>query len=156
MTRRFFALLALVAAGFVSVLAIAPAQASAAPSTALVSCSGTACDGKDPVNSGCAASGSIVGSRSTAKGTFRLYFSSVCRTNWVQTPNYAGGSTRPDNKLELTVWDVPRNKLVRFFASSAQGVHYGNMVYSPGSNCAHGYADWNGGDWNVDIPSSSC
>lgn len=155
MTRRFFALLALLAAGFGSVLLIAPAQAAAAPATppsVAATCSGTGCDHKDPVDYGCAASGSIVGSKQTAKGTFRLYYSSVCKTNWIQTPNYAGGGV----DLELTVWDVPRNKVVRFPAPSTPGLHYGNMVYSPGNNCAHGLADWNGGDWDVDIPSSSC
>jgi len=159
MTRRFFAMLALLAAGFASVLLIAPAQAAAAPAAppvAAATCSGTGCDNKDPVNTGCASSGSSVASKDTAKGRFHLYYSSVCKTNWIRVGNYAGGSGRPDNKLQLTVWDAPRNKYVDFFASSSAGVHYGNMVYSPGNNCSWGMADWNLGGWDVQLKSSSC
>jgi hypothetical protein len=126
------------------------------PVTVAVTCSGAGCDGKDPYASGCAATGNEVGTRNTSKGLFRLYYSGACRTNWIEIRNYAGGSSRPDGKLELTVWDVPRNKTVRYYASSTPGRHWGDMVYSPGSNCAWGFADWNGGDWDVRVPSPSC
>jgi hypothetical protein len=149
MSRKFFVALAILAAGFASA---APAAAAADEAGITATCSGTACDNKDPVDSGCAASGSSVASKQTSKGTFHLYYSSTCKTNWVRVPNYAGGGTR----LELSVWDVPRNKIVRYYASTSAGLHYGNMVYSPGSNCAHGFADWNGGNWDVDVPSSGC
>jgi Protein of unknown function (DUF2690) len=159
MTRRISAALILLSA-VASVLLAAPSQAAAGPPDAPVSiavtCSGSSCDHKDPYNSGCAASGINVNSRSTAKGTFYLRYSTVCRTNWIYTPNYSGGSTAWHGKLELAVWDVPRNVVDRFLAPATRGVHYGNMVYSPGSNCAWGFADWSGGDWDVRIPSSGC
>ena len=42
-------------------------------------------------------------------------------------------------------------------ASTSRGLHYGDMVWSPGRNCAEGHADWvaNGRD-EVVIKSSAC
>ena len=121
-----------------------------------VSCSGAGCDGKDPVDSGCAASAVNVGSQETRKGTFYLRYSRTCKTNWVHVGNYAGGSSARDGKLNLTIDEITRNKTVRFLASPTPGAHYGNMVYSPGSNCAYGLAAWNEGEWDMVIASSGC
>lgn len=139
--------------GVTTVASAAPAEA---PISAAATCSGTGCDGKDPYDSGCGSSRVNAGERSTSKGRFILYYSSGCRTNWIETPNYAGGSTRPDGKLQLSAWDGGRGKQVDFWASSSAGRHFGNMVYSPGSSCARGLADWTYGAWDVNIGSSGC
>jgi len=142
----------MVAAAVVS----APAsQAAPAPARAPVTCGGTRCDNKDPANTGCDAGARTVDSVRTSKGTFDLRYSTACRTNWVRVTNYAGGSTRPDRKLELTVWT--RRATVRFHASASAGSHWGNMIYSPGSECAQGGADWNGGSsFDAHLKSSGC
>jgi hypothetical protein len=148
-TRRLSALF-IVVAGFVS------AMAFMTPTAAAVSCSGTGCDGGDPVNSGCGNSSVTSQHISTPKGDFYLKYSTVCKTNWVLVPNYAGGSSRPDNKLQLYVEDAGR-KGVSFWAPSTPGTHYGNMVYSPGTRCAIGAADWQAdATWEVVLRSSSC
>ncbi|MDX8032452.1 hypothetical protein SK803_19750 [Lentzea sp. BCCO 10_0856] len=64
------------------------------------------------------------GRKASAKGTFILYYSSTCKTNWIETPNFAGGTPN----LEMTVWDQGRGKTVRFTAKPTAGRHYGNMV----------------------------
>lgn len=127
-----FGISAMLVIGSALTASAAPVSKAEDPVTVAVTCSGTGCDGKDPYASGCAASGDLVGSKNTSKGLFRLYFSDDCDTNWIEIRNYAGGSSRPDGKLELTVWDVPRNKTVRYYASSTPGRHWGDMVYSPG------------------------
>ena len=134
--------------GVTTVASAAPAEA---PISAAATCSGTSCDGKDPYDSGCGGR-SESGRKSTAKGTFILYYSSTCKTNWIETPNFAGGTPN----LEMTVQDRGRNKLVRFASSPTPGRHYGNMVYSPGDSCAVGFADWGGGAWEAVIESSGC
>lgn len=134
------------------VTTVASAAPAAAPISAAATCSGTGCDGKDPYDSGCG-SRSESGRKATAKGTFILYYSGTCKTNWIETPNYAGGTP----SLELTVWDKGRNKIVRYDAKPTAGRHYGNMVYSPGSSCAVGLADWDSDStWEVAIESSGC
>ncbi|MDX8052031.1 DUF2690 domain-containing protein [Lentzea sp. BCCO 10_0798] len=139
------------------VTAGASAAPAAAPISAAVTCTGAGCDNKDPYDSGCGASRVNAGQKATVKGTFILYYSSTCKTNWIEVPSYAGGSTRTDGKLELAAWDKGRGKFLRFLASSSAGRHYGNMVYSPGDSCAVGLGDWNGGStWEVAIESSGC
>jgi uncharacterized protein DUF2690 len=136
--------------GFASAASAAPA--AEAPVTIAVTCSGTGCDGKDPYATDCDASKVEVGRKASSKGTFILYYSRTCKTNWIETPNFAGGTSR----LELAVWDRGRDKFVTFPARPTPGRHWGDMVYSPGSSCAMGLADWNLGDWDVIIPSSGC
>ncbi|MGW4206779.1 DUF2690 domain-containing protein [Lentzea sp. NPDC004789] len=135
--------------GVTTVANAAPAQA---PLSAAATCSGTGCDGKDPYDSGCGGGRSEIDRQSTSKGTFILYYSNTCKTNWVETPSFAGGTSY----LELTVQDRNRDKLIRFHTSPTPGRHYGNMVYSPGDNCAVAYVDWDGGLWDVILTSSFC
>ncbi|MFJ8964946.1 DUF2690 domain-containing protein [Lentzea sp. NPDC102401] len=136
--------------GGVTAASAAPAEA---PISAAATCSGAGCDHKDPYDYGCGASRSKAGEKATARGTFILYYSSACRTNWIEVPSYAGGPP----SLELSVWDGGRNKIVRYDAAPTAGRHYGNMVYSPGSNCSIGYADWDADvAWEVIIKSSGC
>lgn len=132
---------------------MATAAPAEAPLSAAATCSGAGCDGKDPYDSGCGGR-SEAGRKASAKGTFILYYSSTCKTNWIETPSFAGGTPN----LELTVWDRGRGKTVRFTAKPTAGRHYGNMVYSPGSSCAVGYADWNNGNnvWELTVRSSGC
>jgi hypothetical protein len=136
--------------GFTAVASATPAEAS---TSVAATCSAGGCDSKDPYDSGCGATRVNSGQKATAKGTFILYYSNGCKTNWIETPNYAGGGT----DLELTVLDKPRNKVIRFGASTSAGRHYGNMVYSPGSSCSVGLADWDtDSTWEVAIESSGC
>ncbi|EWC60798.1 hypothetical protein UO65_3939 [Actinokineospora spheciospongiae] len=143
-----------------SVLLAQPASATTASTTGAVgvavTCSGTGCDNRDPVATGCASSAINAVTKSTSKGLFILKYSTVCKTNWMYVGNYAGGSTRSDGKLQLDAWDQTRGKQVQFLASSSAGLHYGNMVYSPGDNCGYGLADWSGGEWDVTLKSSGC
>lgn len=132
---------------------VTPAATAEAPVSAAVTCTGTGCDNKDPYATGCGASRVESGRKATTKGTFILYFSRTCQTNWIETPNFAGGTP----SLELTVWDRARNKTVRFNAPPTRGRHWGNMVYSPGTSCAVGFADWDADSaWEVIIESSGC
>lgn len=118
------------------------------------SCSGTGCDNKDPVNTGCARGARPVASKNTGKGLFELYWSSACQTNWVQVNNYAGGG----DYLKFKTSDMDRPFYGHVFtASTKTGLHYGDMVWSPGKNCAEGHADWiNNGHDEVIMKSSSC
>jgi len=150
--------------GFVSTASAAPAavettMTAMAPVTAAVTCSTTGCDHKDPVDSGCSASAVLVTSKNTSKGLFRLYYSTACGTNWIQVNNYAGGSTRPDGYLHLVVWDVARGVwgFDFFDAQPTRGLHYGNMIYSPGNRCTAAWADWDAdGSSDVLLRSSGC
>jgi hypothetical protein len=117
-------------------------------------CSGTGCDDKDPVVTGCARGAHPVASKNTGKGRFELYWSATCQTNWVQVNNYAGGG----DYLRFRTSDMDRPHYGHVFtASTKAGRHYGDMVFSPGHNCAEGHADWisNGHD-EVVIKSSGC
>jgi hypothetical protein len=153
--RKFTtALLSFVA--FLPVFA-APAVASAAPVSVAVTCSGTGCDNRDPAGTGCDDSAITVDTQTSPKGTFLLRYSTVCHTNWVHVGSYAGGSTRGDGKLELHLEDHDRRVSNSFLAPASAGTHWGNMLYSPGDNCAVGAADWNGGTgWEVVLTSSGC
>jgi hypothetical protein len=120
----------------------------------LASCSGAGCDDKDPVQTGCAQSARTVAYKDTPKGRFGLYWSAACQTNWVQINNYAGGG----DYLKFKTSDLDRPYYGHIFiASTKAGLHYGDMVWSPGKNCAVGHADWkaNGHD-DVILKSSSC
>jgi hypothetical protein len=156
MMNRFRLLLAPLAgaAAAIGLAVLSPSAAVAETATApLPLCSGTSCDNKDPVDSGCAASGVVVDSQTTAKGTFRLYYSTACETNWIQVGNYAGGGPH----LYMDVCDLDRPECVAFNSGTNPGLHYGNMVYSPGSNCAKGYADYDSDTvYEVVLESSSC
>ncbi|MFS8101436.1 DUF2690 domain-containing protein [Lentzea alba] len=129
------------------------AAPTAAPVTAAVTCTGAGCDHKDPYDSGCGASRVEAGRKASSKGTFFLYYSTVCKTNWIEVPNYGGGTP----SLELSVEDTGRGKIVRYDARPTPGRHYGNLIYSPGSTCAFGLADWDADStWEVIVPSSGC
>jgi len=144
------------AAAAIGLGVLGPSVASAEPAPApepLLLCSGTSCDNDDPYDSGCASNSVQVDSQTTAKGTFRLYFSNSCKTNWIQVNNYAGGGPH----LWMDVCDLDRPKCVVFDSSTGAGLHYGNMVYSPGSNCAKGYADYDSDATDeVVLESSTC
>jgi hypothetical protein len=129
-----------VAASADSGRAMGPAKAApaAGPIVPLATCSGAGCDNRDPDATGCSA-----GSRNasgpdavvnTPWGIVELRFSPTCQTNWVRVRNYPGGTAG----VRMIVRDVPRNKAVLFNASTTPGTHFGNMVFSPGSNCAIG------------------
>jgi hypothetical protein len=148
---RKFTILALFLTAFLSVLA-AP-SASAAPQAIQASCSGTSCDNKDPVVTGCSSSATPVDSQTTAKGTFRLMWSPTCQTNWVQVNNYAGGGPH----LFLDVCDIPRGVCVTWDAPTTAGRHYGNMVYSPSNHCAEGLVDYDSDTtYEIILTSSTC
>lgn len=148
---------ALLVAACASMMSVLPAVASAAPVEAAATCSGTGCDNKDPEVTGCADNAVTLASASTVKGRFELRRSITCNTYWVRFPNYAGGSTRPDGKIQLTVWDVSRDKYAHFFASSARGPHWGNMIYDAPPPCVWGMAHWtNDGSWDVILKGPGC
>jgi hypothetical protein len=148
---RKFTILALFLTAFLSVLA-AP-SASAAPQAIQASCSGTGCDNKDPAATGCSSGSTTVDSQTTSKGTFELRWSPTCQTNWVRVANYAGGGPH----LFLDVCDVDRGVCALFNAPTTAGTHFGNMVYSPGSNCAEGLVDYDSDDtYEVVLTSSTC
>jgi hypothetical protein len=149
-----FAIVAMVLTALLS--GLVTQTASADPVSVAATCSGTGCDNRDPAQTGCDDSAITVDTDATSKGTFLLRYSTVCRTNWVHIGSYAGGSSRPDGKLELRVEDHDRGVGFSYFASSTAGTHWGNMVYSPGSNCAVGSADWNLGAWDAVMSSSGC
>jgi hypothetical protein len=145
--------IAVAAAATMALSALLAPMASAAPA---VTCSGTGCDKKDPAATGCDDSAITVDTATSAKGTFILRYSTVCKTNWVHVGSYAGGSTRSDGKLELHLEDQTRRVSNSFLANPTAGTHWGNMLYSPGTNCAVGSADWNSGGWDVVLSSSGC
>jgi hypothetical protein len=149
---------ALLVAACASMMSVLPAVASAAPVEAAATCSGTGCDNKDPEVTGCAAGAITAASVSSPKGRVELRYSPTCGTKWVRIPNYAGGSSRPDGKLQIRVWDRPRDVYVNFWASAGAGSHWGNMVYSPGATrCGWGQVDWNGGSaWDAQVKASTC
>jgi hypothetical protein len=135
-------------------VASAAAHPPADPTSHRASCTGTGCDNKDPVRTGCARGARPVASKNTGKGRFALYWSATCQTNWVQVNNYTGGG----DYLKFRISDMDRPFYGHVFtASTRRGLHYGDMVWSPGRNCAEGHADWvaNGRD-EVVIKSSAC
>ncbi|MET9629014.1 DUF2690 domain-containing protein [Lentzea sp. NPDC006480] len=129
-----------------------------ATAASAVTCSGAGCDRQDPYDTGCGASRVVSGTKTSAKGTFRLYYSTTCKTNWIEVANYAGGSTATDGKLSLTAWDRARNEFAFFHTSPTPGRHYGNMIYSPRDSCGIGYAFWAPDPYTpeVRIASSGC
>jgi hypothetical protein len=71
--------------------------------------------------------------------------------------NYAGGSSRPDRMLKLTVWDQSRNKYADFLASPTAGAHWGNMIYDAPPPCVWGMAHWTNDDtWDVILKGPGC
>lgn len=151
---RKLALSALPLAALLVPLAV-PA-ASAEPASTAATCSGAGCDDLDPARTGCDDSAITVDTVSSSKGTFKLRYSTTCKTNWLYVGNYAGGSDRSDGKLEMRVEDHDRAEGFSYYASSAAGTHWSNMIYSPGDNCGIGAADWNYGDWDAVVSSSGC
>ncbi|MGW4209448.1 DUF2690 domain-containing protein [Lentzea sp. NPDC004789] len=149
---------AVVVAACASMVTVLPAAASAEPVEVAVTCSGSGCDDKDPEATGCASGAVTAAAVTSSKGRIELRYSSTCGTKWVRIPSYAGGSTRPDGKLQIRVWDRPRNVYVNFWASAGTGSHWGNMVYSPGvTRCGWGQVDWNGGaTWDAEVKASTC
>jgi len=115
--------------------AVQAVPASAAP---LATCSGAGCDNRDPEVTGCSADARNASGPNAVEnspwGIVELRFSPTCQTNWVRVRNYPGGT----DGVRIVVRDVPRNKTVPFNASTTAGTHFGNMVFSPGSNCATG------------------
>lgn len=138
-------------------VALAAPDAPDAPDDATrlrAACSRAGCDNKDPVVTGCARTARPVASKNTPKGRFSLYWSPTCQTNWMQVNNYAGGG----QYLKFKTSDMDRPFYGHVFtASTRPGLHFGDMVWSPGRNCAEGHADWmaNGRD-EVVVKSRSC
>jgi Protein of unknown function (DUF2690) len=115
----------------------APASSAAASVGPLATCSGSGCDHKDPHATGCDANAVTVDSRNSSAGLFELRFSRTCSTNWVRVGNLRSGVST----LSFHVIDIDRNVADDFTVHNpAAGSHFGNMVYSPGSNCALGWA----------------
>jgi hypothetical protein len=132
----------------------AAASAPDGPARVLASCSKKGCDNKDPVGTGCARGARSVAHQDTGMGRFELYWSPSCQTNWVQINNYKGGG----DYLKFIVADLDRPFRGHVYtATTRAGLHYGDMVWSPGRNCAEGHADWksNGHD-DVVVKSSGC
>ncbi|MFS8096276.1 YjfA family protein [Lentzea alba] len=134
-----------------SLIAAAALVLLAAPDAQAASCSGTGCNGKDPVAAGCSST-SVADTAAMFKGgTAELRWSAGCKTNWVRVSNYSGG----DSALRITVWSSHGN--VGFVAPGTPGNHWGNMVYAPG--CARGevlYVDSDGVHRTARLASSDC
>lgn len=123
-----------------------------APDAQAASCSGSNCNDKDPVATGCG-SGSTVADTAPMYngGTAELRWSRTCQTNWVRISNYSGG----DSGLRITVWTSSRR--VGFIAPGTPGNHWGNMIHAPG--CARGevlYVDSDGIHRTARLASSDC
>ncbi|WP_433697127.1 DUF2690 domain-containing protein [Nocardiopsis sp. CA-288880] len=119
-------------------------------------------DGADPQSTGCSANSTTVDQISRDGMTFQLRWSSTCSTNWVRIVGYPG--TIPASQragLWMDVRDVDRGVSALFTGStSISGTRWGNMVYSPGSNCALGRVNYKvggtDGSYDLVLSSSSC
>lgn len=121
-------------------------------------------DGADPQETGCSSGATTVSQTSRDGMTFQLRWSSSCQTNWVRILRYPGNipASQRDG-LWMDVADLDREVFETFNGStSLSGTRWGNMVYSPGANCARGalnYKDGSAPGWNfydVVMYSSSC
>ncbi|MEE2037542.1 DUF2690 domain-containing protein [Nocardiopsis sp. CT-R113] len=122
-------------------------------------------DGADPQATGCSANSTTV-SQATRNGmTFQLRWSSSCQTNWVRILNYPGNvPVSQRDGLWMDVRDMDRPHGEAFTGSTnVSGTRWGNMVYSPGNNCAWGmfnysnvFFDPNYGHYDLILRSSSC
>lgn len=135
-----------------SLIAAAALTLLMAPDAQAASCSGTGCNGKDPVAAGCSGSTTVADTAPMfTGGKAELRWSPSCRTNWVRISNYSGG----DSALRITVWSSQGN--VGFIAPGTPGNHWGNMVFAPG--CARGevlYVDSDGVHRTARLQSSDC
>lgn len=117
-------------------------------------CPGLGCQGEDPADTGCADTAITVDSQNTPKGKFELRYSKECKTNWMRVGNYAGGAGTGRLMLSVT---QPGDSPINFTTSPTPGTHYGDMVVSPGDNCAKGMADWSKEPAvDVSLESSGC
>lgn len=140
-----------------------PATATTADDRARAEAQTTAAhpyDHADPQATGCS-SGATTLRQVTRDGmTFQLRWSSNCQTNWVRILNYPG--TVPASQrstLWMDVVDTNRGVLVPFTGSTGlSGTRWGNMVYSPGNNCAIGRMNYKQppSGYDIQLGSSGC
>ncbi|WP_017537596.1 DUF2690 domain-containing protein [Nocardiopsis halophila] len=121
-------------------------------------------DGADPQATGCSSGATTVRQNSRDGMTFQLRWSPSCQTNWVRILGYPGNIPAPQRDgLWMDVADLDREVFETFDGgTSLSGTRWGNMVYSPGTNCARGavnYKDGSAPGWNfydVVLYSTSC
>lgn len=106
----------------------------AAPSRPAAGCSGSGCNGQDPIAMGCANDAYTARSQALYRageqiGTVEMRWSPSCQTNWARA-SFIYGATNPT--VELWTPNVNGSKVQSYTYTGTTYSVYGNMYYAPG------------------------